>query len=732
MVDDFYAHTDASHPDLPPENGGRWHGLREHLESTAALAATFASSFNAHHWGYLAGLWHDAGKYSKEFQTKLRASTNAHIEAGSKVDHSTYGAQRAKEKWETGEGKLLAYIIAGHHAGLPDGKSNEPSCLFERLSKKLPYSFHCPEELFEQTKPVLPFSLNKERSCIQLSLFIRMLYSCLVDADFLDTEKHMNPKHAAIRRATLSLSALKHRLDQHLKEVEATAPNTLVNRIRAGVLKDCRHAAFQPPGLFSLTVPTGGGKTLSSMAFALDHAEYHKRDRVVYVLPYTSIIEQNAEVFRKALGNEVVLEHHSNFELEEEDYRTRLASENWNAPVVVTTNVQFFESLFANRSSRCRKLHNIANSIIILDEVQTLPARLLLPCLEILRELTTSYGATIVLCSATQPALQKRRDFNKGLENVREIATDPEELQLALKRVNVRYLGKQTDAELIQQLDREQILCIVNTRKHAKLLFDVLKEKGDTFHLSTLMYPSHRSRQIAKIRQRLYNKQPCRVVSTQLVEAGVDIDFPVVYREIAGIDSIAQAAGRCNREGHLTNGDVYVFEPEGGLPPGTLTQTAQTAQSVIRRFAPDFMSLEAIEEYFKDYYWLKGHEGLDALDIIARLKEGIKDLNFPFAEIAQTFRLIEDPTRPIIVAIEDEAQKLVAELRYADHLQDYARRLQRYTVRVHCRDWQELYAKGAILTIHDLFPVLQLNQLYHDETGLEIFDKNVSPECFIV
>ncbi len=441
----FYAHTDPKNPDKTPEQGAKWHILKDHLKETAKLAREFTDSFGAGDWGYLAGLWHDAGKYSNEFQEMLKNTCNAHIEQKSRIDHSTYGAKRIITKWPKGEGKTLSYVIAGHHAGIPDGKSNDESCLYKRVDKQLPYHFACPEFLFDQTIPNLPFDLGKERFCFEIIFFIRMLFSGLVDADFLDTEKHMSPEKAVYRPMPIRLNELYKKLETHLSTLQNKANKTKVNIIRSGILRDCLNAAEQNAGLFSLTVPTGGGKTLSSMAFGLRHAIQWKQKRIIYVIPYTSIIEQNTKVFRDIFGNEVVLEHHSNYEPAEEDYKTRLASENWDAPIVVTTNVQFFESLFACRSSRCRKLHNLSRSVIILDEVQTLPSELLLPCIEAIRELALHYSCSIVLCSATQPAIQYRTDFPAGLKNVKEITTSPRLLYKNLKRIQIHHTGLQTD-----------------------------------------------------------------------------------------------------------------------------------------------------------------------------------------------------------------------------------------------------------------------------------------------
>jgi CRISPR-associated endonuclease/helicase Cas3 len=676
-------------------------------------------------------LLHDAGKYSDEFQAMLRNSCDAHIEQKSRINHSTYGAQWIINKWRKGEGKTLAYVIAGHHAGIPDGKSNDESCLYKRAEKKLPYHFACPESLFDQSIPNLPFELDKERFCFEISFFIRMLFSGLVDADFLDTEKHMAPEKAVHRPMPILLDGLCNKLEAHLSTLQNKATKTKVNIIRSGILRDCLNAAGQTAGLFSLTVPTGGGKTLSSMAFGLKHAAQRGQKRIIYVIPYTSIIEQNAKVFYDIFGEQAVLEHHSNYDHAEEDYKTRLASENWDAPIIVTTNVQFFESLFACRGSRCRKLHNLSRSVIILDEVQTLPSELLLPCIEAIRELVLHYDCSIVLCSATQPAIQFRTDFPTGLKDVKEITTSPQSLYENLKRVQIHHIGQQTDDAMIQRFGQHnQFICIVNTRKHAKSLFHRIASEAGVFHLSASMYPLHRSRVIQEIKTALKEKQPCRVISTQLVEAGVDIDFPVVYRAIAGLDSIAQAAGRCNREGLLENGQVFIFEPEETLPVGYFRHTAQTAEGVIRRFPNDILSLSAIEEYFKEYYWKQG-ERLDKDDILGLIKQGAKACDFPFRTIAEKFKLISEENKPVVIPIEKEAQELVEQIRHVNNLRGFSRKLQKYTVQIKPYYWCKLNKAGSIEIIQGIFPVLRDIHLYNNKTGLDTDYHNPDPESLI-
>jgi len=712
---EYYAH---SREGKPPED---WHRLEDHLKEVAEMARRFANDFGAGGWAYLAGLWHDIGKYSKEFQDRLTAASDpdAHIETKSgRPDHSTAGARYAYETLKD-KGKLIAYSIAGHHAGLLDGKTNDAPCLARRLQKEIPdYSAATPE-ILRQTVPLeIPFSIDKRRVCFQLSFFIRMVFSCLVDADFLDTEHFMETEKSAWRKGYPGLPVLEKELLRYMDELVAHAPVSTINKNRAAILRYCLDAADWKPGLFSLTVPTGGGKTLSSLAFALKHAIKNGLRRVIYVIPYTSIIEQNADVFRRILGQEVVLEHHSNFEPHEEDNRSRLAAENWGAPLIVTTNVQFFESLFGSRTSQCRKLHNIAQSVVILDEAQMLPVPLLKPCLEALRELSSSYGTTIVLCTATQPALSKSSEFKEGLEGVREIIPDPAELYRAFRKIDLSYQSTLTDEEVAKRLvSHEQVLCIVNTRKHAREIYELIRSKEGSFHLSALMCPAHRTEVIRKIRHALELKGPCRVVSTQLIEAGVDIDFPVVFRSLSGIDSIAQAAGRCNREGRLPeNGQVYVFSGEAVLPPGYFRQTAETSEEVMRH-RNDPLALEAVEEYFRILYWMKGNK-LDEFQILSVLSEGIKTGDYPFRWVDDKFKIIKDGSESVIIPWNEEADKVVNELRYSDYPASAVRKAQRFTIQVPPCVLYDLLSAGAVERFHDQYNVLINRDIYREELGL--------------
>ena len=584
--------------------GGREQTVKEHLQGTAKLSAEFAKKFGKEEWGYCCGYLHDIGKYSVEFQHKIRENGNEQI------DHSTAGAKVCVEKG--GLYPIMSYCIAGHHAGLPNYGSSQDgsfeSTLMGRMKKTLKdYSAYQDEiELPKVTTVPIAYGETKNPD-FSLSVFIRMLYSCLVDADFLDTEAFM--KNEEIKRdAGESIEILFQKLEKYVAKWLLNKEIDTVNGRRTEILRNCLEVGKREKGLFRLTVPTGGGKTVVSLAFALRHAVHNNMDRVIYVIPYTSIIEQNAQIFRSILGDENVLENHCNVDYRdsEEWNPMKLAAENWDKPVVVTTNVQFFESLFGNKSSKCRKLHNIANSVVIFDEVQMLPTDYLKPCVAMIEELVNSFEASVVLCTATQPALQPF--FQSGIPAY-ELCPRLEEQFRFFKRTTFQNLDKISEEALIEKLSEEyQALCIVNTKKKAQVLYQALKGQG-VFHLSTAMYPKHRKRVLEEVRRCLNAGERCLVLSTSLVEAGVDLDFHSVYRQLAGIDSVIQAAGRCNREGKRSPEDsnVYVFqfeEQERILGQRKQIDAAKTLVSD----GKDISALETIEEYFEFLYHLKAVE----------------------------------------------------------------------------------------------------------------------------
>ncbi len=727
------------------DGAGQWldHSLEDHLRGVAALAESFAAAFDSGDWAKLAGLWHDLGKYRPAFQRYIRGASgyDAHIEtAPGRVDHSTAGAMYAIQRMN-GLGRILAYLIAGHHAGLPDWQSAEApaSSLARRLQQ--------PDLLAETLAQSIPASILDAPAPISnpgqrdLALWIRLLFSCLVDADFLDTEQFMAPDKTALRSQYPSLAVFEPRFEAHMAALTAEADDTPVNRMRAAVLDRCRSAAEQTPGLFSLTVPTGGGKTLASLAFALRHARRHGKRRILYVIPYTSIIEQTADVFRGVFGENAVLEHHSNFDAEQETPRSRLACENWDAPLIVTTNVQFFESLFAARPSRTRKLHNILDSVVILDEAQLLPPDFLTPILGAIRELSHHYGASFVLCTATQPALASQRGFDwrfNGLDDVREIMGDTaavRELHRQLRRVEVTlpadlHAPTSWEALAAELADHPCALCIVDRRDDARLLHGLLP--AGAVHLSGLMCGQHRAEVIERIKQRLDAREPVRVVSTQLVEAGVDLDFPVVYRAMAGLDSIAQAAGRCNREGRLDElGRMVVFVPPTEPPAGHLRQAHDAGRQLLLRRPLDPLAPELFTEYFQSLYWRKGAEGLDRKDIMTLLKRNSR-LEFSFRAAAERFQLIPETQLPVIVRYGDNERLLARLARPGDDLdRKTLRQLQRYVVNIPRRIHQRLLADGAI---EEWRPgvYVQVAPLYDPVIGLRIEQTaNYAPDDLI-
>ena len=682
----------------------------------AEQAGEFAFAFGARQWGRASGLLHDDGKASPAFQRRIRG---AHI----RVDHSTPGAKFAFERLSVpkGYGKLLAYCIAGHHAGLPDGSAgDDETCLEKRLARCEAGPGYLAGDLVSafERPPIPPPPAAPEGRGFAGAFFVRMVFSCLVDADYLDTESFLQPEKSQKRGSAADLAPLKVALDDRLSQIVARAEPTEVNRLRARILEESRVAAKLAPGLFSLSVPTGGGKTLSSMAFALDHALAHELRRIIYVIPYTSIIEQTAQVFRDIFGSDAVLEHHSNFvqEKEGEDEEAEeirlLAAENWDAQIVVTTNVQFFESFFSNRSSKTRKLHSVAKSVVILDEAQVLPVQMLRPTMEVIKELAAHYGVTIVLCTATQPALTANDDFKGGLDGVREMMNASLHLERAFARVQVTQMGIVSDAKIVELMRRErQCLCIVNTKKHARLLFQALEGAEGKYHLSAAMCPVHRSRVLGSskqagtgtIRRKLWDREPCRVVSTQLVEAGVDLDFPVVIRAMSGIDSVVQAAGRCNREGKIAKGgQLYVFTPEEGLPVGIFRQNAQVGKLVLHDREDQIIASETVRAYFRELYWLKDlGGGLDSEGIMSLFAPAAKSGDYPFKTAAGLYRLIPDQQIPVIIPYDGKAAELCEALRYNTKPTRILRQLQPYTVQVYPSVLAALKAAGYLEGLQD-------------------------------
>lgn len=772
------AHVDASSGAT-----GRAHRLDDHLTAVAGRAAAMAAAF-APRWAHLAGLWHDLGKYRPGFQRYIRqqGGSDAHIEgrvAGSDKTHSAAGALHAlklfEHRWGRDAGTLaraLAYVIAGHHAGLSDWQSTEAgSALAARLSDAVSAEeYRSAIEAAQREWPAvleLPAGFDVREAAASIpgvrgplklahSLWVRMVFSALIDADFLDTEAFFDGDRAEARRGYPALREYLDRLERHLADksravLDAGLAGDPVMQARADVLRQCLEKAAHRPGVFTLTVPTGGGKTLSSLAFALAHAVRHGRHRVIYAIPYTSIIEQTADVFAGIFGAENLVEHHSQTEFDDrlETHRSRLACENWDAPLIVTTNVQLFESLFAARTSRCRKLHNLANSVIVLDEAQLLPPAFLQPILDTLNVLVAHYGVTLVLCTATQPALTSHGAFDarralRGLPEPTRIIDDEPSLFRGLHRVAIRWpadLGTACDLRSVadELRSHECVLAIVNTRGDA---FELARQLGaDALHLSAAMCGAHRKFVIDAIRERLRRRQagdptPLRVVSTQLVEAGVDVDFPVVYRALAGLDSIAQAAGRCNREGRLRRGEVVVFVRDIPRPLAQLRAGVAATRAVLTGEVGDVLMPDVFDRYFGEFY--RGQR-LDERNVVADLEAGGANgvMEFNFRTAAAKFKLVDDAQHATLVVPyrsdrdDDRIVPLIRELEQGRTDRWLLRAVQRYTLSVRLRDLERMRSTGGAAEVVPGIFVLRDESRYDARFGLMSEGLPLSPESLV-
>jgi CRISPR-associated endonuclease/helicase Cas3 len=728
---------------------GQWDTqfLEAHLQETAELAAAFAAEFSSREWGYALGMTHDGGKATSEWQNYLKNKSGYNEEASSeapgRVEHSGPSAKLVEEVFGKKIGRPLSYCIAGHHAGLSDWIGS-PAALAFRLQNS------STNKICENTKASLPSLCPKNppwKFCntgLDISLWIRMLFSCLVDADRLNTEKFMNAEQSEERKGYSTLAELQNRFNDYM-ETKTQKPQGFfdenVYNARQQVLEDCRRAAEKRSGFFSLTVPTGGGKTLSSMAFAIEHAKQHGKKRIIYVIPYTSIIEQNANVFREIFGEDEIVEHHSNLDDDETTVRARLAAENWDAPVIVTTSVQFFESLFAAKTSRCRKLHNIVNCVVVLDEAQLVPTDYLEPILEAMRLLTEHYRVSFVICTATQPVFEKQKKFPdfSGLPegSIEEIIQDVSGLYKSLERVKVETpqdLSVSVEwKELAEELSRyDQLLCVVSDRKSCRELY-ALMPKG-TYHLSALMCAQHRSDVIAEIKEKLGKRENVRVISTQLVEAGVDMDFPVVYRALAGLDSIAQAAGRCNREGKLNMrgelGKVVVFKAPRKAPAGILRKASDIAERMISRGIKNLIDKSVFPSYFSELYWKVN--SLDSKGIMKLLKPEFPDFGIQFRTAADNFKIINDANQRSIMVPYGEGKKWIELLNNSKiPTGKVLRKLQRYTINIYKDQFSCMQKRNSLAEIIPGIFVLDYKIEYSNEIGLLIDEMPNDPEDFM-
>lgn len=683
--------------------------IKEHCENVAKLAKEFAEPFGGGDIAYSAGMLHDIGKYSDAFQRRIHGSNE-------ETDHSTAGTQVA---WNTntGAGAISAFCIGGHHAGLPDLGAKVDDASDGTLQGKLrrtadPFDDYKNE--INVNMPTVPSWVAKDKYTFYF--FTKMIFSSLVDADFLDTEAYMS-NGSVDRNNGESLSRLLNSLNEYV--APWSNPTSELNKKRSEIFNAALSKSENDKGLFTLTAPTGGGKTVTSVGFALNHALTHGMDRIIYVIPYMSIIDQTQRTFERVFGEKNVVAHCSAIEYPTDvkgDNRY-LATENWDAPVVLTTAVQFFESMYSNRPGKCRKLHNIGNSVIVFDEVQTLPAHLIRPCVLAITQLVQHYGCTAVLCTATQPALNQIIKSNGFAPDLPITELCPDELfsDPVFKRVNYKQDGKLTNNELETRLSSEnQVLCVVNTRKQAKDVFNLLPMDG-RFHLSTWMTPHHRRQVLDLIHDRLEKGETCRVVSTSLIEAGVDIDFPTVYKSLSGLDSILQAGGRCNREGKrvFDESTVHVFEAEEKTPK-EIAQNCTATQRAMSKKA-DFESKEAVSSYFSFLlYTLNGQLALDQKRILDKMN------HYEFEKIATEFKMIEGEGYVIYIPT-PESEPLLDKLKNVSAPKEYRwlmKKLSNYAVNAYEQQFQKLLECGAIEKIAENVAVLKNKSMYSAETGL--------------
>lgn len=709
----------------------QWQTLRAHAEGVQELCAKFAKDFASVEAASLIGQVHDAGKVHPDFQAHLRGEKNRNH------PHAADGAKWLDANVPT-LGHLLAYAVDGHHAGLPDGVGDATTLTSHLCNAQEPQDVEV--EPPKDVRNLLP-DFIKNGDCkevpFKLWLWVKMLFSCLVDADWLDTECFMDAKRAATRPAPETFDDFPILLDRYRARMATFQADTPVNKLRADILHAVLDKAKNAPGLYTLTVPTGGGKTLASLGFALEHAIAHRKRKIIYAIPYSTIIEQTSKTLSDVLGERNVLEHHAEAKWREGKDEIanplRQLTENWaGVPVVVTTNVQFFESFYAAQSSRCRKLHNVAGSVIILDEAQKLPEKFLAPCAELLRLLVSDYGCTVVLCTATQPDLSAFR-----LTGATELAPDVDGLYAALRRVDYHLLGRMEWPNLAKRIAQEQgALCVVNTRQDARDLYAELaaRKPGDTFHLSTWMCPAHRRDVITQIRERLKAGAPTYVVSTSLIEAGVDLDFPAVFRALAGLDSLAQAAGRCNREGKLARGQVYLFEETKPCAIGTLRKAIFAAGLLPEGLEEAPHHPAAFTDFFKEYFNGLNDRGEDLLKKLQNPR------NLRFRDVSEHFRMIPGEGEETLFVPYGDAKEILAEALEKGLTKAHLRALRGARLQIRRRDLAQLRALTPLKvfdpktgrTVESPYYALpDLEGAYSPETGLNLTLETLSADDLI-
>lgn len=682
--------------------------LDDHLLNVANLCSYFLEHTQLKDCGYVCGLIHDLGKSTHFWQNYLQESIYKEDIGklpGSKIDHSSIAAQyitKNCDNWAIA--RIISYVVAGHHSGLLNFDGN-PS-LKNRLSKDLDDTILTPN--------VNNFTVGKIKkpSPFTPQFMIRILFSCLIDADRIDSSKKYY-------QSNYSIEDIYDKFFNSLNSIPKSENNEL-NQYRNEILNKCIEKSKSSNGFFNLTSPTGSGKTLSSTAFGLNHVKHNKQNRLIYIVPFLSITEQNAQVLRDFTYDDAILEHHSNFDYSKYDNadveNIILKSENWNENIIVTTFVEFFESLYSNKPSKCRKNHNIINSTIIIDEVQQISLEYLKPCISVLKELVDNYNCSVLFCTATQPSLHKSKILSQGIEHITYILDNPNYYFNKFKRVQINYVGKISNEELISMLDDTKTeLIVVNTKAEAKQLYNSI---DNCYYLTTNLCPQHRRDVLSRIYKDLENEVPCKVISTSLIEAGVDISFNRVFRAITGIDSILQSAGRCNREGKQDNlGEVIVYFPENGLPKGKINVMGQITEKYLK-LGYDITDLDVIDEYFKELYNKYQHK-LDNKNILQRLTSGNKYLEFPFQDVSNDFKIIDQNTYSIIVPYNNESKKMIEEIENFSN-----RQLQKYSVQIPQYLFEKYYSEKILKKKKEGIYVLTKDR-YYSNIGIQLNETKI-------
>jgi len=721
----YYGHSNGNKKEY-------WEPLSDHLEKTANMTKLFAEKFNLGKLGYIIGLIHDIGKYSEDFQNKLlkEAGLPYNKIIGNSHHSLITGEYLFNKDNKNNIYKILYYIISAHHTYLHDHYNlfGKKSGYIEEISKKIDDKIILEFNninLKELEEEIIKKVGKKSEFC--LSVLIRMLYSCLIDSDCLCSENFMDINKFNKRSKYNNIDELLNVFsNDFLPEFKKSKSCTFINNERNKILQKCIEESKELSNIYTLRVPTGLGKTISSMAFALNHAKIYNKDRIIYVIPYCSIIEQTADIFRKIFGNNVI-EHHSNINYDNiNENDNNLACENWDAPIIITTSVQFFESLFSSNRSSCRKLHNIANSVVIMDEIQLLPIKYINPIFEMIKELYNNYKTTFILTTATMPLLKSKttNTFNFNGIETKEIINNPNELYNKFIRTEINTINNLepiTFDDVANKINNyNTVLAVVNTRKNCENLYNILKSKNNNFlyHLSNNMCGKHKSEVIKEIMKRLYEKLETKVVSTQIIEAGVDISFPIVFREITGIDSIEQIRGRCNREGEYKIGQVYIFRFDKLPNFGDLKLSTEIGLTILKREKP-IITLKEVNEYFEKMYWAQ-ELNLDKKEIIPKLKNDAY-MRFEFNKASKEFKIIEDYQIPIVIQYDKNCEEIIKLIKKNNNITfKNQRNLQRYIINISKKDYdyfkENKYTK-PLIEDNELH-YLDKKELYNNKTGI--------------